>query len=202
MALLSENGQLREVPAAWSAEGDAISVGANGSVVARHPGPAIVHARYRDHSGQATVHVVMSVAGTWRGSITVLDCWPEPSAPADVCQGRVGLVAPLVLDVTQRPAADNYDNLRATVQVFVPPAAGRFIGAFDSTGLLFLDGTVERPGDGLAAALRLRWNLDKERLVPFAMSDHADDVIDVQFSVRAPAAALIREQWRLSTMSR
>ena len=202
-AWLSDHGQLREVTATWSADGDAISLSSNGTVTANHVGGVTVHARFDDHSGVHTVHVVSSVAGTWRGTIAVVDCWPQPQQAADPCQGRVGLNAPIAVSITQSATADNYDNLRATVQVFTPPATGSgFIGATDSSGQVFLDGTVVRPGDGLAGALKLRWMLEENRLVPFLDSPKGPDMLDILLSTRLPASMLLGETWRMSALAR
>src|SRR5262245_15941778 len=186
-AWLSDHAQLREVSATWRAESDAISITASGLVTANHVGGVTVHARFDDHDGVGMVHVVSSVAGTWRGTIDVVDCWPQPGAPADPCQGRVGLNAPIAVTITQSATADNFDNLRASVQVFTPPATGSFIGATDSSGQVFLDGAVARPGDDLSGAMKLRWMLEENRLVPFADSPRGADVFDVLLSTRLPA---------------
>lgn len=201
-AWLSDHAQLREVPATWSADGDAISISGNGVVTANHVGGVTVRARFGEHDGVQTVHVVTSVAGTWRGTVAVVDCAPQPGATADPCQGRVGLNAPIAVTIIQSATADNFDNLRATVQVFTPPATGSFIGATDSSGQVFLDGAVVRPGDDLAGALKLRWMLEENRLVPFTDSPRGADMLDVLLSTRLPAAALFGETWRMSPLSR
>ncbi|HSC30035.1 MAG TPA: hypothetical protein VLD67_22330 [Vicinamibacterales bacterium] len=196
------DGQLREVQATWTADGDAISIASNGVVTGRRLGQAIIRAGYRDVAGSATVHVVTSVAGTWRGTITVLDCWQPVESSPGPCQGRRGMAAPLVLQVSQSATADLYDNLRATVEVFTPPATGSFIGALDSSGLFILEGHVERPGDSLGGAVKLRWQLEGERLVPFTVNGQIEDTIDVLLSVGTGSnATLFREIWRLSSMT-
>jgi hypothetical protein len=86
--------------------------------------------------------------------------------------------------------------------VFTPPATGSFIGATDSSGQVFLDGAVVRPGDDLAGALKLRWMLEENRLVPFTDSPRGADMLDVLLSTRLPAAALFGETWRMSPLSR
>lgn len=201
-AWLPDGGQLREVPATWSADGDAISITGSGIVTANHIGGVTVHARFGEHDGVQTVHVVTSVAGTWRGTVAVVDCSPQPGASVDPCHGRVGLNAPISVAITQSATADNFDNLRATVQVFTPPAAGNFIGATDSSGQVFLDGAVTRPGDDLSGGLKLRWMLEENRLVPFADSPRGADLFDVLLSTRLPAAASFGETWRMSPLSR
>jgi hypothetical protein len=202
-AWLPGNGQVREVQAKWAAEGDAVSVTPNGIVTARRLGQATVRATYQDLTGAAPVQVVASVAGIWRGSITVVDCWQTVQTAPDPCDGRRGLIAPLVLNVTQNATADLYDNLRATVDVFTPPARGSFIGAVDSSGLFFLDGYVQRPDDSLSGGVRFRWQLENNQLVPFIIDGRVDDSVDVQLSVRVRATAvLINEIWKLSTMVR
>ena len=201
-AWLSDHGQLREVTATWSADGDAIALTSNGAVTANHVGGVTVHARFDDHSGVQTVHVVSSVAGTWRGTTAIVDCWPQSQSGTDPCRGRVGLSAPIAVSITQSATADNYDNLRATVQVLTPPATGSdFIGATDSSGQVFLDGAVVRSGDGLAAALKLRWMLEDNHLVPFGDSPKGADMLDVLLSTRLPASA-VGETWRMSPLSR
>ena len=54
----ARSGELREVRATWTVEGDAVSVTSGGVVVARALGPAIVRAHYDDFLGVTTVHVV------------------------------------------------------------------------------------------------------------------------------------------------
>ena len=201
-AWLSEHGQVREVTPTWSADGDAISLASNGTVTANHVGGVTVHARFDDHSGVQTVHVVSSVAGIWRGTVAVVDCWPQSRPAVDPCQGRVGLNALIAVSITQSPTADNYDNLRATVQVLIPPATGSdFIGATDSSGQVFLDGTVVRPADGLAGALKLRWMLEENRMVPFGDNPKGADMLDVLLSTRLPASTF-GETWRMSALTR
>jgi len=201
-AWLSDHGQVREVTATWSADGDAISITGNGLVSANHLGGVTVRARFDKRNGVQTVHVVTSVAGTWRGTIAVVDCWPQPGTAADPCRGRVGLNAPIAVSITQSATADNYDNLRASVQVFTPPATGSFIGATDSSGQVFLDGAVARPGDDLSGGLKLRWMLEENRLVPFADGPRGADMFDVLLSTRLPATASFAETWRMSVLSR
>ena len=179
-AWLSEDGQLREVTATWSADGDAISITGNGVVTANHLGGVTVRARFDKHDGVQTVHAghpALPAPGEGRSRS---ECWPQPGATADPCQGRAGLNAPIAVSITQSATADNYDNLRATVQVFIPPATGTgFIGATDSSGQVFLDGSIVRPGDGLAGALKLRWMLEENRLVPFGDGPRGADMLDV-----------------------
>ena len=200
----ADNGDLREVHATWRADGDAVSLTSNGTITARHPGQALVRASYRDRTGTATVHVVTSAAGTWRGSITVVDCWRTTDIGPESCQGRLGLTAPLVLEVTHSAAADHYDNLRAVVKVFTPPATGSFIGAVDSSGLFFLDGYVERPGDSLGGAVKFRWQRETDdRLIPSTLHAQADDRVDVLLSLRIGSTAqTFNEIWQVSAMTR
>ena len=120
-----EDGHAREVAARWTADGDAISITSGGVVAARRLGHAVVHAQYDDHRGTETVHVVTSVAGIWRGSLRVIDCWQVTASAPDPCEGRRGLIAPLVLTVSQSAAAE-LGNLTATIAVFTPPATGAF----------------------------------------------------------------------------
>ena len=202
-AWLPDDGRMREVRADWTTEGDAISITRDGVVAARHLGNALVRASYQDLTGTGTVHVVTTVAGTWRGSITVVDCWQSPMTSPNPCQGRQGLTAPLALEVTQSATADQYDNLRATVHVFTPPATGRFIGAVDSSGFFFLDGHVERAVDSLSGEVKLRWQLENDRLVPFTADGRTEDLVDVGLSIRMGSSLpFFNEIWRLSTMTR
>jgi hypothetical protein len=178
-------------------------VASGGAVIARTLGQAIVRATYRDQSGTVTVHVVSSFAGTWRGSVTVLDCWQSVPTSPSPCEGRRGMTAPLALEVTQRASANNYDNLRATVGVFSPPATGSFIGAVDSSGLFFLEGAVERGSDGLSGAVKFRWQLEGDRLVPWTLNERGDDIVGVDLSVRTTTPpSVFSELWRVSVMTR
>ena len=201
-AWLADNGQLRQVAATWTSDSDAVSLTPAGAVTANHFGGATVHASFASHAGVQTVHVVPSVAGIWRGSITVVDCWRQNEGAGDPCQGRMGTTAPIAVTITQSATADNFDNLRATVQVFSPPASGGFIGATDSSGQVFLDGYVERSSDSLGGALKLRWMLADGRMVPFTDSARGADMLDVLLSRRLPTAATVGETWQLSSMSR
>jgi hypothetical protein len=196
------DGQLREVAARWSLDGTAVSLTSGGEVTAERLGQATVRASYQDLVGTTTVHVVASVAGTWRGSILVVDCWPAVEGTTKGCEGQRGLTAPLVLNVSQRAAADN-DNLSAVVDVFTPPAHGSFVGAVDSSGLFFLDGFVQRPDGSLSGAARFRWTLENNQLVPFKVNGQVEDRIDVQLSVRTgSSSALVNEIWQLGSMIR
>jgi hypothetical protein len=197
-----EDGHAREVAARWTAEGDAISITSGGVVAARRLGHAIVHAQYDDHTGTDTVHVVTTVAGTWRGSVSVVDCWQVTVSGPDPCESRRGLTAPLVLTVSQSAAAE-LGNLTATIAVFTPPATGRFVGLLDSYGTFFLQGYVERPADGLYGGVTFRWQLDGEKLVPMTINDTVDDTVDVGLSNRNGAGSVsFNEKWKISALTR
>jgi hypothetical protein len=197
-----DGNQYREVQARWTADGDAIAMASSGSFTARRLGAAAVRAQYRDLIGTATVHVVPSVAGTWRGSITVLDCWPSvPTAP-DTCATRRGLVAPFALVVSQTDAAE-LGNLTGTLEAFTPPATGNFVGLLDSGGVFFVQGHVERAQDRLATAISFRWMLDQDRLVPWKVDDRIEDQLDVVLSVRMGSEIfMFSEIWRMSALTR
>jgi hypothetical protein len=194
------DGQARQVAAKWTAEGDAILITSSGGVVARRLGHAIVHAQKDDHTGTETVHVVTSVAGTWRGSVTVVDCWQSTVSVPDPCESRRGLTAPMIVTVSQSAAAE-LGNLTATITVFTPPATGSFVGLLDSAGTFFLQGAVERPSDGLSGGVTFRWQLDGERLVPMSIDDIAEDTVGVGLSTRA-GSAYFNERWKLSVLTR
>src|SRR5262245_6314622 len=83
VALLPSNGQLRDVRARWAGDGDAISLSTDGRVTGVRLGRATVRAEYQGLTGSTTVHVVGDVAGTWRGSIAVLDCWQTTATVPD-----------------------------------------------------------------------------------------------------------------------
>jgi hypothetical protein len=113
------------------------------------------------------------------------------------------MTAPLALDVTQLGFADPRENLRAVVDMFTPPASGRFVGGFDGSGFFFLEGYVERRQDALGGAVKLRWQYEDKRLVVFAVDGRPDDLVDVQLSVRAGSTVTtFNEIWQLSTMTR
>jgi len=197
-----EDGRAREVAARWTAEGDAISITSGGVVVARRLGKAIVHAQYEDHTGTETVHVVTSVAGTWRGSVSVVDCWQVAASAPDPCESRRGLTAPLALTVSQSAAAE-LGNITGTIAVFTPPATGSFVGLLDSDGTFFVQGHVERPADGLQGGVTFRWQLDGPQLVPMRINDIVDDTIDVQLASRNGAGWVsFAEIWRISALTR
>jgi hypothetical protein len=193
-----EDGQERGVAAKWTAEGDAISITSNGVVTAKHLGHAIVHAQKDDHTGTETVHVVTSVAGTWRGSVSVVDCWQSPVSIPDPCESRRGLTAPMVVTVSQSAAAE-LGNLTATISVFTPPATGSFVGLLDSYGTFFLQGAVQRPADGLSGGMTFRWQLDGDRLVPMNFDGPADDTVGVGLSSRTGS---FNELWKISVLTR
>ena len=197
-----EDGHAREVAAKWTADGDAISITSGGVVAARRLGHAIVHAQYDDHRGTETVHVVTSVAGIWRGSLSVIDCWQVTASAPDPCEGRRGLIVPLVLTVSQSAAAE-LGNLTATIAVFTPPATGRFVGLLDSHGTFFLQGYVERAGDGLFGGVTFRWQLEGEKLVPMTINETLDDTVDVGLSSRSGAGSVsFNERWKISALTR
>jgi hypothetical protein len=195
-----KDGQAREVSARWTAEGDAISITSGGAFVARRLGNAIVHANYEDHTGTAMVHVVTSVAGIWRGSVTVLDCWQSTVTAPDPCESRRGLTAPIVLTVSQSASAE-LGNITATIAVFTPPASGPFVGLLDSAGTFFLQGYVERPSDGLFGGFSFRWQLDGERLAPMIINGTVDDIIGVGLTSRISPGAFT-ETWKMSELTR
>ncbi len=194
------DGQAREVAAKWTAEGDAISITSGGAVSARRLGHAIVHANYGDYRGTGMVHVVTSVAGIWRGAMSVVDCWQSTVTAPDPCQGRRGLTTPLVLTVSQSAAAE-LGNITATISVFTPPATGPFVGLLDSGGTFFLQGYVERPSDGLFGGFSFRWQLDGERLMPMIINDTVDDMFDVVLSNRISPGSFT-ETWKISALAR
>jgi hypothetical protein len=197
-----EGGHAREVAARWTADGDAISITSGGVVSARRLGHAIVHAQYDDQRGTETVHVVGSVAGTWRGSLSVIDCWQVTASAPDPCKGRRGLISPLVLTVSQSAAAE-LGNLTATIAVFAPPATGRFVGLLDSHGTFFLQGYVERAVDGLYGGVTFRWQLDGDKLVPMTINETVDDTVDVALSTRSGGgSASFSEMWKISALTR
>jgi hypothetical protein len=138
----------------------------------------------------------------WRGSLSVIDCWQVITSAPDPCEGRRGLTAPLVLTVSQSAAAE-LGNLTATIAVFTPPATGRFVGLLDSHGTFFLQGYVERAGDGLFGGVTFRWQLDGERLVPMTIDDILDDSVDVGLSSRSGAGSVsFNERWKISALTR
>jgi hypothetical protein len=146
--------------------------------------------------------VVPSVAGTWRGTITVVDCWQSQPTSPDPCANRRGLVAPLAVNVSQSAAAE-LGNLTGTLSAFTPAATGEFVGLFDSGGVFFIQGHVERPQDRLAAALTFRWVLEGDRLVPLMVNDAPEDRVDVTPSVRIAGQPVgFSEIWRMSPLTR
>jgi hypothetical protein len=197
-----DNGREREVGARWTAQGDVISITSNGVVTARRLGNATVRAQAGDQSGTEIVHVVTSVAGTWRGSVSILDCWQRILSVPDPCKDRRGQTGPLVLMVAQSAAAE-LGNLTGTLAVFTPPAIGNYAGLLDSSGTFFIQGHVERPLDRLSAGVTLRWQLEGERLVPMNFEGRTEDTIDLQLAVRNGADFLSFEEiWKISTLTR
>ena len=198
------DGKLREVRATWSADGDAISLTSDGDVTGLRLGNALVRASADGLSGTATVHVVTNVAGKWRGSIAVVDCWDQSGAMSSACEGRRGLEAPLVMDVTQLSASiDHVTNLRAVVEIFSPPARGTYFGGVDSSGFLFLEGAVQRQADSFGGAVNFKWQLDGDRLIPFNFDSLTEDTVQVQMSMRVGTNfVLLNEVWRVSPMAR
>jgi hypothetical protein len=196
------DGQAREVPATWTADGDVISITSGGVVAARRLGNGTVRARYAGHTGTEMVHVVTSVAGTWRGSVLVVDCWQTTVSAPDPCENRRGLTAPLVLTVLQSAAAE-LGNLTGTIAIFAPPATGSFVGLLDSGGTFFIQGHVQRPEDGLQGGVSFRWQLDGEQLVPMKIDDRIDDRIDVGLAIRSGSSDLsFAEIWKMSALTR
>jgi hypothetical protein len=197
-----DGAQYREVQARWTTEGDAISITSGGSVTARRLGAATVRAQYRDLSGTGIVHVVPSVAGTWRGSITVLDCWQAVPTTPDPCANRRGLVAPFSLMVSQTDAAE-LGNLTGTISAFTPAATGNFVGLLDSGGVFFIQGHIERAQDRLETAVSFRWMLENDRLVPLNVDGRIEDQLDLQPSVRIGSQIVgFSESWRMWPLSR
>jgi hypothetical protein len=199
------DGKLSEVRATWSTEdGDAVSLTSEGAVAGRRLGHSIVRASANGLTGTATVHVVADVAGKWRGSITVVDCWEPNGAATGTCEGRRGLIAPLLFDVTQSASADHLGNLRAVVEIFDPPARGNFFGIVDSTGYFFLDGYAQRQADSFTVEhVTLPWQLEGNRLLPFSLLGRGEDIIEVHLSLKVGSGTVsLNEFWRLSEMTR
>jgi hypothetical protein len=198
---LTDGGE-REVAATWTADGDVVSITSSGAVTARRLGAATVHARYQGRTGVGTVHVVTSVAGTWRGSVTVMDCWQSPVTSPDPCANRRGVTAPLVLTVSQSAAAE-LGNLTGTIEVYAPPARGNFVGLLDSGGTFLVQGHVERAQDGLQGGVTFRWQLEGEQLVPLTINGTPDDTIDVALAMRAGGGFVtFAEIWKMSELTR
>lgn len=194
--------QYREVEARWTADGDVISISTAGAIVARRLGAATVRAQYRNLTGTGTVHVVPSVAGTWRGTLTVLDCWQSVVTSPDPCTNRRGSNAPFSLTVSQTDSAE-LGNLTGTIAAFTPAATGSFVGLLDSGGVFFIQGYIERAQDRLQAPVTFRWILEGERLVPLKVDDRIEDQIDVQLSMRVGSEVVtFSEIWRLSSLTR
>jgi hypothetical protein len=59
-----------------------------------------------------------------------------------------------------------------------------------------------RPGDDLAGALKLRWLVEDNRLVPFGDGPRGADMLDVLLSTHLPASMTFGETWRMSALSR
>jgi hypothetical protein len=197
-AWLLDEGEAREVSARWTTDSDVVSITGAGMVTARRLGGAAVRAHYDDHSGTGIVHVVSTVAGTWRGSVTVLDCGQVVVSSPDPCASRRGLTAPLVLSVSQSAAAE-LGNLTGTIALFNPAATGAFAGLLDSGGVFFVQGHVERPGDGLQGGVTFRWILEGERLVPMEI----DETVDVSLASRQGAGwVTFAERWQISPLTR
>jgi len=197
-----DDGQAREVAARWATEGDVISIGSSGEVIARRLGKATVRAQYQDLTGTEMVHVVTSVAGTWRGSVILVDCWQTILTVPDACGDRRGSTAPLVLTVSQSAAAE-LGNITGTIAVFIPPATGRFVGLLDSSGTFFVQGHVERPEDGLQGAVSLRWQFDGDQLVPMTINEQIDnDVLLTVSGYSASGHLSFTEIWKISALTR
>jgi hypothetical protein len=197
-----DNGREREVGARWTAQGDVISITSNGVVTARRLGKATVRAEAGDQSATEIVHVVTSVAGTWRGSVSVVDCWQPTVSVPDPCKDRRGQTGPLVLIVAQSAAAE-LGNLTGMLAVFTPPATGKYAGLLDSSGTFFIQGHVERPVDLLGGGVTLRWQLEGEQLVPMNFEGRSADTVDVHLAIRNGANSLSFEEiWKISTLTR
>lgn len=200
-AWLPDGRDTREVRATWTAEGDAISITSDGRITAMRLGRSVVRAQHDHLTGSKTVHVVGSIAGVWRGSITVVDCWPSVETSPSPCQGRRGLTTPLVLDVTQSATADHF-NLQAPVAIFTPPAIGTLTGAVNSEGVVYLAGRVERPEDSLSGLVNFQWRLENEALVP-SVSGLTENTLVMEMSIRIGSnPSLISEIWELSPLTR
>lgn len=200
-AWLPDGSGFREVRATWTAEGDAISITGAGRVTARQLGRSVVRAQHEHRTGSITVHVVDSVAGVWRGSITVLECWPSVDTSPSPCQGRRGVTTPLVLDVTQSATAEHF-NLEAPVAIFTPPAIGRLTGAVNSEGVVYLAGRVERPEDSLSGLVNFQWRLEDGELVP-SIGGQMENRLVMEMSVRIGSnPSLLSEIWELSPLVR
>jgi hypothetical protein len=191
----------REVRATWTAEGDAVSIAGDGTVTAMRIGRSVVRAQFEHRTGSKTVHVVGSMAGVWRGSITVVDCKPADAFSPDPCPGRHGLTGLLVLDVAQSASAETF-NLQAGAAIFTPPAAGTLTGAVNSDGMVHLAGRVERQADSLSGLVAFEWRLENDRLVP-SVSGLTENILEVELSLRiGSSTSRFHEFWELSPLVR
>jgi hypothetical protein len=187
--------------ATWSIEGTAASIASDGTLTARSLGHATVRAVANGSSGEYPVAVVPNVAGVWRGSVTVVDCYREQGSGGDPCDQRRELPHPLVLTISQRPSSSPPEQIDVvvSVQAFTPPASGTFYGALDGIGTVFMQGSLERATEYLAAGgVTLLMQLDGNRMESFE-----GRLVDVGVALRnADGGQSLRERWRLSSIVR
>jgi hypothetical protein len=193
--------QAREVPAVWTTDSDVFSIAGDGGVTARRLGKTMVHARYHDRTGDAVVHVVASVAGTWQGTVTFVDCWEPGANGANPCRDQRPATAPLLLSVSQSAAAE-LGNISGVLTVFSPPATGKFVGLFDSDGVFFVQGVVERQQESVHGGVSLRWLLDGNALVPGDGPDIMPDTLLTVTGSSDSGALLFTEIWKAGRLTR
>lgn len=185
----------------WSIDGTAASIASDGTLTARTLGHATVRASGSGVIGEYLIAVVPSIAGAWRGSLTVVDCYREQGDGDDPCDNRRGVQQPLAFTIAQRPSSSPPEQIDVivSVQAFAPPANGTFYGALDGIGTVFLQGSLERTNEYFAAGgVTLLMRVDGDRMESFEGRP-----VDVGVALRnADGGQSLRERWRLSSIVR
>jgi hypothetical protein len=137
------------------------------------------------------------VAGTWRGEVTIADCWRVQGGGADPCDARRGRTEPLILEIAHITSPTPDVDLRIAVQAFVPAAAGMCFGTRDATGAIFFQGLLRRAADQFDVLVTFRGQLDGNRI------DSLEEMIDVNVTMRNSAGSQsLGERWMFSPIRR
>jgi hypothetical protein len=195
------DGNTWQQRATWSIDGTAASIAPDGTLTARNIGVATVRATANGAMGEYPIDVVPNIAGVWRGSFTIVDCYREQGGGGDPCDQRRGVSQPLVFAISQLPSSSPPEQIDVIVsaQAFAPPASGTFYGVLDGTGTVFLQGSLERVTEYLAAGgVTLLMHLEGNRLESFE-----GRLVEVGVALRnAGGEQSLRERWRLSPIVR
>jgi hypothetical protein len=153
------DGSGQSVVAQWSIDQSAVAmVQSTGVLTALGAGAATITARYRERSASQSLRVIPDYAGTWEGTIAVVECvdgdpgvcTPAPCCPPIYVPGRTFAMA-VILALREEHVTGFITNSS------VGPVAVPSTGTIDLDGTLTLEGIL-RSSDSLGSyETRIDW---------------------------------------------